>query len=385
MLEGYRVEKMTYDETELALLALPADVGTLLASPLVSAIDKDAATIAAQHRIIRSNGRLMIEAREPYPHFIPFSKEHYDRIAYPLFSPAKRSHINDVFWHLSYTAPDLSCNDRLVLFGSSRSRRAHLTVWDMETLEVRTSVIPADCVRRSPYAMKGHGYEPLPLIMQLADNKQDLYDDIMQSLAPLVMTQKPDGVIWWVGGDNDGKATLIEALRRIFPDQLVSLTVQRLNGRRRTLELNGKLGNVTEDSGKVYSTEIYRSIGTHEDFFMHRYHSQNGIYAQGNVHHIFSTGSAPTFNTIDEGVLRRTQIIPFTQLQGYPLHAPTNEFCSRLIAEMCEYAVRIKQQGFRYKWSPATLAAKTKSYSSCNKFADDLHAQSRTAPPNFRW
>lgn len=376
---------MTFDETELALLALPADERVLLDRPIVSAIDKDAGTIAGRYRIIRFNGHLMIEVHEPHPHFIPFSKEHYDRIAYPLLSPVKKSHVNDVFWHLSCMTPDLSSNDHLVLFGSLRSPKARLAVWDMETLEVRDDVSPADCVRRSPCTVRRHATEPLPLIMQLADNKQSLYDDIMQSLAPLVMAKKPDGVIWWIGGDSDGKATLIEALRQIFPDELASLTIQQLNGRRRTLELNGKLGNITEDSGLVYSTEIYRSIGTHEDFFMHRYHSQSGIYAQGNVHHIFSTNSAPTFSTIDVGILRRTQVVPFEQRLGYRVHAPTAEFCSRLVDEMCRYAVRIKQQGYQYRWSDATLAAKAKSYSASEKMVEDVRDQSKPAPLEFRW
>jgi len=377
---------MTYDETELALLALPADVRALEAKSPLSQIDWDTSIIMAKHRIIRFKGRLMIEVREPYPHFIQFAKEHYDRIAYPLLSPAKRSHMNDVFWQLSFAAPDLSSNDRLVLFGSMKSPRARLTVWDMERLEVRHDISPAECVRRSPYPLKNYGNEPLPLIMRLAVNKQGLYDDIMQSLAPLVMTKKPDGVIWWVGGDSYDKAALIEVLRRIFPDQLASLTVQQLNGRRRTLGINDKLGNIAEDSGQISNTEIYKSIGTHEDFFMHRYHSQYGIYAQGNVHHIFSTPSAPAFPVIDESVLRRTQIIPLEQrLESYPLHAPTNEFCGRLIAEICRYAVRIKQQGNRYDWSPETLAAKAKSYPSGNILADDIHTQPRSAPLNFRW
>ena len=376
---------MTCDEVELRLLALPADASVLVVEPPTSQIDRDIATLLANHRIIQFKGRLMIEVSEPYLHFVPLTKEHYDHIVYPLLSPVKKSYINELFWHLSHKTCDLSGNDHLVVFGSLKSPRVHLSVWDMETLELRDDVLPADCVRRSPYPLKNYSNEPLPLIMWLADNKQDLYDDIMQSIAPLVMIKKPDGVIWWVGGDNDAKATLIEALRRIFPDQLAGLTIQRLNGRRGTLELNGKLGNITEDSGQVHSTEIYRSIGTHEDFFMHRYHSQDGIYAQGNVHHIFSTSSAPTFNTIDEGILRRTQVVPFAQSQGYSAHAPTAEFCSRLIAEMCRYAMRIKRQGYSYEWSGATLATKAKSYPSGNKSDDNIPLQPRTAQLNFCW
>jgi hypothetical protein len=380
---------MTYDEVELALLALPADASVLVAEQTASRIDKDVDTIAAQHRIIRFNGRLMIEVYEPYPHFSLFTKVHYNRIAYPLLGAVKKSHINEIFWHLSRIAPDLNGNDHILLFGSLRSPRAHLTVWDMDALEVRSDIAPDDCVRRSPYPMKGSGNEPVSFIMQLAGNKQSLYDDIMQSLAPLVMAKKPDGVIWWVGGDNDGKTTLIEALRRIFPEQLASLTIQQLNGRRRTLGLNDKLGNIAADGeAQIKDAEIYKSIGTHRSFSTHLYHSQNGIEVQGNVHHIFSANSAPTFTTIDESILRRTQVVPFEQrFESYPVHAPTSEFCSRLIAEMCRYAVRIKQQGYLYSWSAATVAVKDKSYPGGKQAAyEALNLNKpKPAPLEFRW
>lgn len=263
--------------------------------------------------------------------------------------------MNDVFAQVCNTADSLNTYDRYILFGAGTSRQ---TVWDMERLEVRTDIFPDDCIWRSPYALLPVT-KPIKSIMDLAGGDMGLYADIMQSLAPLVMAQKPVGVIWWIGGNMDGKRALFDALNKIFPDQLTGLTVKQLNGgRSNTPLLNGALGNVAVDSGgQITNTEIYKSIGTHENFFMHRWHSQGGITVLGNVHHIFAANYAPRFYTRNLSIDRRTHIVPFNQASN--THSmPPNNFYGQLLAEMCRYAEIIKQQNYRYDWSDATPALK---------------------------
>jgi hypothetical protein len=351
---------MVCDETELALLALPADAAYLAVEPSKPVIVTDAATIMARYRIIRFRGRAMIEVYEPYPHFILLTTEHFTEIATPLLGWVRQSRLNDVFDYVTSTAPDLTCNNRLVLFGNLADTKASLTVWDMVTLEARSDITPTDCVRRSPYSMKKHGRLPIPLIMQLAGGDEGVYDDIMQSLAPLVMALKPEGVIWWVGADAQGKSILMDALRRIFPDQLASITNQRLAGGRVTRILNGNLGNIVEsDSGQVQDVGLYRSLAKHQSFGVHQYHSQNGLKIHGNIHHIFSADSAPRFSRKSWSTRWRTFAVPFSQqIKSDPTSILTDEFFNQLIAEMCSYANRLKRQGYRYEWSAATLDAK---------------------------
>jgi hypothetical protein len=355
---------MTYDKVELALLALPLDA-ELIIEPETSRIKEDAATIAAQYRIIRNKGCLMIEVPAPYPHFTIFTQEHYKRIAYRLFPGSKRSHINNVFDCLSYSAPDLSDNDHLVLFGNLADPRARLSVWDMDRLVIRGDIAPENCVRRSPYSMRHSPPEwsdkPISLILSLAAGDMGLYSDIMQSLAPLIMLKKPVGVIWLVGDDTIGMSALLHALNKIFPGQLANLTFkQMIGGRSNTLRLNDMVGNVAEDSdSRVTDLEIYKSIGTHENFNMHRYHSQQGAVVQGNLHHIFSTSSAPTFSTRGRSVDWRTHTIPIShQFSSSRTYALTGNLFGQLIGEMCDYAVQLRRQGYRYEWSAATLAAR---------------------------
>lgn len=339
-------EQTTYDEIEQNLLELPA------ANSLIEAA---AMAISLHYRIIRFRGNVMIKARRPHSYFIPMDTKVFQSAAFPLVGSLPRGRMNDVFAYLCNTADDLTKNDRYILFGAGTNRQ---TVWDMEQLEVRTDAIPDDCIWRSPYTPIP-ATMPIKLIVDLAGGDEELYSDIMQSLAPLVMAQKPVGVIWWISGNMDGKGALFEAVNKLFPDQLTNLTVTQLNGGRSdTPLLNGALGNMAVDrSHQITNTEIYKSIGTHEDLSMHCWHSQGGTMVRGNLHHIFVANQAPTFYTRDLSIDRRTHIVPFSQVGKTQFTLP-NSFYGQLLAEICRHAGIIKQQGCSYKWSGANVKVK---------------------------
>ncbi len=318
-----------------------------LGRPAALTIDDATTAVLARHRVVQFRGTAMVKVQRPYERFASMDKEAFNRIAYPLVGGMPRSRINDTFEYLRSTAKDITANDRYILFGAGTSRQA---VWDMERLEVRADISPEDCVWRSPCAPVSTT-KPIPFIMDLANGNMQLYADIMQSLAPLVMAKKPIGVIWWIGDDWSGKDTLMSALCKIFPDQLSSLSIKQLNGgRSNTPLLNGVLGNIAEDSGQITNTEIYKSIGAHEDFSMHRYHSQGGIMIRGNVHHILAADYAPTFYARNLSIDRRTHTVPFSG-PDKNRSAPPSDFYGQLLAEMCKYAAIIKQQCYCYEWS----------------------------------
>lgn len=347
--------------------------GELIIPPTV--VENSSKLVAQRYRIVRFRGRAMLMQDAPYPHFVPLHKDRFEEITYPLLGGVTRSRVGDIFQFLVNVAEDLTDNDRYVLFGLTEadddghaknlSKGAVTTVWDMDELQT-VPVAPTQCVWRSPYAKIGSGGKkaPVEFIMQLAGGDPGIYDDIMQSLAPLIMTRKPDGVIWWVGDGANGKSTLMDAIYKIFPGQLSSITVKRLTDGRDTPSLNGTLANVVKESseGRIDDTEIYKAIGTHEDFRVHKFHSQDDMLIRGNLHHIFSGNSIPSFNDKGFSARRRTFIIPFGErFESDPTFEEKNftpEMFGRLIMEMCVYANRIKAQGYRYKWSAATLAAK---------------------------
>jgi len=284
-----------------------------------------------------------------------------------------RRHTSNAYDYVCTTADNVTAYSRCILFGAGTSQQV---VWDMERLAVRTDIPLDDCVWRSPYVPMPTT-KPIKFIMDLAGGDMRLYSDIMQSLAPLVMAQKPVGVIWWTGDNMAGKIALMEALNKIFPDHLTSLTVKQLNGgRSNTPLLNSALGNVVVDSGgQITNTEIYKSIGAHEDFSVHRYHSQGGIVVRGNVHHIFSADTAPAFYARNLSIDRRTHTVPFSHVNNAQTTLP-NSIYGQLVAEMCRYAAFIKQQSFSYKWSDV---------GGERKKSEPAQSCPGSASPEFRW
>lgn len=341
--------------------ATPAERADQKQREKLSAVQVSAAIVGEFIRFATFRGRPMVEVDKPYPHFVPLTREKFDLLGYPILGGQSRSRMADIFAFLSNTAPDLTEADNLISFDGS--------VWDMRSLEF-VAGDPRNTVWRSPYAPPPAPEAPpkhpvrVPFIMSLAGGDEGVYDDIMQSLAPLVMDKKPDGVIWWVGNGANGKSTLMEAIYRIFPGQLSSLTVKALTDGRDTPRLNGTLANVVKESseGRIDDTEIYKAAGTHEDFTVHKFHSQDTMTIRGNVHHIFSGNSVPIFNDKGWSARRRTFIVPFAQRfksdPNFERDTFTSELFEALVAEMCRYAVKLRDQGLRYKWSAATLAAK---------------------------
>jgi len=221
----------------------------------------------------------------------------------------------------------------------------------------------------------------MPLIMDLAKVDQGVYDDIMQSCAPLIMDKKPTGVIWYLGGGANGKSTLVHLLYRIFGPYLTEITVKQLEDERDTPQLNGKLGNICKESseGFVEDTRTYKSIGTHENFGVHKFHSQDMVQIEGNVHHIFSANNIPTFGDKSYGARRRTLVIPFQNQfkpdEMFEEKTFTNKFIERFIAELVKYAHQLKDQNYEYEFSPTTIAMKEKYDTDANTaqtYADEL-------------
>jgi hypothetical protein len=381
---------MTIDETERDLLALPAFLKNPFMVPAATTINGGADKILKHHRIIRFNRRFMIEVSEPYPHFVTLDKDRFDHIAYRLLSGSTRTYVNEVYACLRATVEDLSHNDRFILFGNLADTKAHLTVWDMDKLEARSDILPCDCVRRSPYAVRSvpimGKHNRIELIMQIAGNDPDLYDDIMQSLAPLVMAKKPDGVIWWVD-TNPGNSMLVDTLRKIFPAQLTAITPKRLTGGRLNYLLNTVIGNVVAEECELRLDDVgtCKLIGKHEDYFRHKFHTQDGQTINGNVHHIFSVSDVASISNRWLGRCGQIYAIPFSEQAGVgQARMPTNELYGQLIAELCKYAVKIRRQGYRYEWSATTLEANARP-SFEQKLLDKVVPITSPSPLQYDW
>lgn len=375
----------------------------------LSIVVQQANQITAHANVVRFRGRAMLLVDEPFQHYIPLHRERFDQLAYPILGGVTRSRMADVFAYLAHTAQDATEDEGYVLFGSTMLTHDPETheiiapsnvIWNMDEATIVTDphANASACIWRSPFSPVSltdpdtKERRRIPFVLQLAGGDEGLYDDIMQSLAPLIMTKKPDGVVWWVGDGANGKSTLMDAIYQIFPGQLSSINVKRLTDGRDTPSLNGTLGNIVKESseGRVDDTEVYKNIGTHENFRVHKFHSQDDIEIRGNIHHIFSANNIPVFNDKGHAARRRTYVVPFTQRfdsdPTFEERTFTPTFFGQLIMEMFTYAARLRRQGYRYKWSAATTAAKLGYDTEANnaeEYARDLIAKGVVAFDSF--
>lgn len=330
--------------------------------------------IWAEETIIRFENEPLIMTYEKFPHYVPMSQHRFLDAAYPIVSAQSTTKLKDVYQYMSHQSPDHTEMGRYILFGrydlndqgeTYNHPAAVTTVWDMERLETDMSIPPSSCVWRCPYGKINRlNKGPLKFIMDLACGDPMVYDDIMQSIAPMVMTKKPDGVCWWVGDGANGKSTLMNALYMLFPGQLASVNVQSIAKGDDAPRLNGHLANIVRESseGRIEATENYKSIGTHEDFTVHKFYSQGGAPIKANMHHIFSANQIPVFNDKGHSARRRTHIIPFNATfssdPDFEKKTFTPEFLGELAQEICKYAVKLKRQHFKYKFGSTTADVK---------------------------
>lgn len=218
-----------------------------------------------------------------------------------------RSKVKDIYYTIYSTAPDKTDElAHLIGFGGK--------VWDMEKLDWRDDVSPENVVYRVQYEPnEKHKALSYKFVKELANGDPDVARDILVSVAPLLMATRPDGVIWFLGGGANGKSALVHLLYKIFGRQLAGFDVKQLEDGKVAPMLNGKLGNVVRESfsGYIENTDIYKSIGTHEEFTVRRLGTNEDIPITGDLHHIFSTNAIPSFADKSDGVSRRTWTIPF--------------------------------------------------------------------------
>ena len=240
------------------------------------------------------------------------------------------------------------------------------SVWEMDKLDRRpmrddelvvysTSVTPSI----------DHIDAPQEFLLSLAKGDEDLVEDYLQALAPLFMSKRPTGVIWFVGDGANGKSSLIDAVYRIIGPFLTSVTTSALEDGRDALKLNAILGNLVRESSevRVNDTERYKALGTHEPFDVHKFHSQEGFTVDADFHTIFNANNIPTFADKTDGTRRRTIIVPFPN--KFPVDEEfndrtfTDDFLSGLLWLILEKAKFLRENHYKYAFSPATQTAKS--------------------------
>ena len=318
--------------------------------------------------IVQLHGKpLQLVNTDGFEHFERLTKDRFESLFYRLFGGISRAAVNDVFNYTARIAPDVSEYDYLFMLGSK--------MWDSRKLSFVEGVDPKNIVWRSPISpaeVSGR----VDFLLAAAKGDVGVYEDMLQSMAPILMEKKPDGVFWWVGDGANGKSSLIDTLYRIFPGQLCSLTVKGINDGRDTPMLNGFLANVVKESseGRVDDTQVYKSIGTHEEFSAYKFRNQEGVTIRGNMHHIFSANQTPVITDKGFSARSRTLIIPFkARFESDPTFNDrtfTPKVLGQLLAEILRVTKEIKHRQYRYKFSQITENGKTDYDSETNNAED---------------
>lgn len=324
------------------------------------------AAIGSSVDVIQFKGSVLYREMAQSDGWRPLTSVAFSNIAYKyLGMGTSKNVISDLEHYFRSASPDRTHMSRFIRFDMTP------LAWDMRKGEFNTQGPLEDCVWYVPYSpVVSDNPEivdeagKIRFVMDLACGDVDLYDDIMQSLAPLLLERKPTGVIWFLGSGANGKSTLVNLLYKLFPNQLADLTVGQIEDERDTPTLNGKLGNICRESseGFVEDSRTYKCIGTHEPFSVHKFHSQDSITIDGNLHHIFSANSIPTFGDKSYGARRRTLVVPFDNRfrpdESFESRTFTREFCQHFLAEMIRYADKLRDQNYRYQFHDKTTELK---------------------------
>ena len=210
----------------------------------------------------------------------PLTEDYFRIKAYELLGVASKKHASMRF--------GITCNLALLTLRNTANISAWATLFGTpERLILRIEIAAEDCVYATRYTPN---LEPeiSEFVLDIAKRDDEIYATIMQTIAPIFLAYKPAGVIWWKGQGRNGKTTLAQVIYDLFPGFIANLTIKQIEDERDAPVLNGNLANVVKESsdGYIEDSKAYKSIGTHEDFPVHKFHSQQSVMIDGSLHHI---------------------------------------------------------------------------------------------------
>lgn len=319
--------------------------------------EKRARAIAQKYDIINFKGGHFYREKGERS-WSPLRSDDFARIAYRTCGHAITSgQVRDLEHLFRADSPDLTDRGHLIAMGDA--------VWDMSKARfVNSKYDPEDCIYQTTYEPGEDTSKAQKFLLALSKDRPELADDMIKALAPLLLTNRPSGVIWFWGNGANGKSSLIDAIYRLFGPHLVSMTIAHIEDGRDTPIMNGALGNIVRESSetRVEDAERYKALGTHESFYVHKFHSQESYEIKGDLHHVFNANNIPTFADKSGGARRRTEVIPFDNVFKDDINFNdrtfTSDFLAGLLTLLTEAAAKIHRSGGRYNFSQYTLAAK---------------------------
>lgn len=279
---------------------------------------------------------------------------------YKLFGAGiSKTQINDLDHLFRSAAKDVSHLSRYLALPDGR-------VWDMKNLEFTTEV-PHEDVIFSTTVDPTNGDSHERWLLEVANGDAGVAKDILYTLAPIFMHEKPHGVIWYLGSGANGKSTVLNVIYNIVDNAfLTEMSVKSIEDERDSLDLNGMMANVCRESseGHLDDSGSYKRLGDHNNFKVHKFNSQDRAWVNGNIHHIFNANNIPTFSDKSSGVRRRTFVVPFNakfkQDPTYEKNLFTEEFLGDMFGAILEASKEVQGKDFSDILSDTTKVVKNK-------------------------
>lgn len=347
---------------------------------------RQARSISDKHRIVRFMGAVLERTNDGWK---TINSDDFARIAYQELGPgATKSQIQDLE-HLFFTSAE-DVSDRFRYIGMPDGR-----VWDTKKLKWTDAISSEDCIFNCVVAPT-EGNSHRKWLEEVTRGDEDLANDIMWAIAPILMYKKPFGVFWFLGNGSNGKSTVLKTVHQLFGGKaapFTQLSLTAIEDGRDTPTMNGKLGNICIEShdGHIKDAGNYKHLADHDDFEVHKMRSNNNIKVYGNIHTIFNTNNIPTFGDKTKAIRDRTFTIPFKaefpRNQNFDENLwATENFLSDFLGELLECTKKIRKNKFNYRLSPHSLAAKQdydEEANSAEAYMHELVKQEIFAFTNF--
>lgn len=299
-------------------------------------------------------GRSYIEQGELWKRL---SEDDFRSICYGVFgSGIPSAHIRDLSDYFLGSHNILPVPSRLISFNGK--------VWDMDRCDFVLEPVSKTFFRSPVTPNMNVEMGKNEFVKALAVGDMEVYADIFSTLSVMFSSRKPDMVGFFYGDGSNGKSVLIDVVNKVIGDHIASINLERLTDQRDAPLINGTLANLcgeNADNIVIEDSQVFKSIGSHERWTVHRMHTNDVIEIDTNPLHIFCVNNMPNFKDKSSAIIRRARVVPFKnkfdQNPNFRDDLLNNEqFLSDFLGEMLLYAQKGRHEGWVSQLSKSTLA-----------------------------
>jgi len=283
-------------------------------------------------------------------------EDEFKSVCYAVFgSGIPAAHIRDLSDYFLGSHNILSTPSKLIYFDGM--------VWDMDKCDFVLESIDKTFFRSPIKPNMEVELGQNEFVKALAVGDMDVYADIFSTLSVMFSSRKPDMVGFFYGDGSNGKSVLIDVMNKVVGDHIASINLERLTDQRDAPLINGTLANLCGENADniiIEDSQVFKSIGSHERWTVHRMHTNDVIEIDTNPLHIFCVNNMPNFKDKSSAIIRRARVVPFKNKFDQDPNFRNNllndeQFLSDFLGEMLIYAQKGKEDGWVSPLSQSTL------------------------------